>query len=329
MEVLKREVLTDAGGSAPLLTQPQLHALARGLFQTDSSLHAGEPPTLDLNAFFGRFTVVFRQATSLGGESPLEAWRSTLEQLGRLLMKQGRRKHEDGRGRASVIHARKSVASGSPGSGSPVSMKPRRSSFRPDAISNFLISQFEHFDDSEDGLMQVDEFTEFLRGVEGIETVKHDGRILDDGQIKELFEAIDCLSGERSGNVNLWEFLEAFLVNPGTGTDITEMEDGVYEHLLSLLYRNRHGLLCGCTQKDPELTGRVTEHDFAEVLKTIDMALAQSRRNFSDMQISGLAESLSDEDGTLSYIEFLQALVVRDVMEVSSPKRTGQDSEFE
>jgi len=63
---------------------------------------------------------------------------------------------------------------------------------------------------------------------------------------------------------------------------------------------------------DAALTGRISSGAFAEVLRGIDISLAKHRRTFSDVQIDGLAESLGEEDGSFSYFELLQALMVRD-----------------
>lgn len=102
--------------------------------------------------------------------------------------------------------------------------------------------------------------------------------------------------------------------------DHAGVEASIYEHVLSLLYRHRHALWCGCVERDPARTGRVSKEGFAAVLVSIDLALAQRERHLTQAQIEALAETLAEEDGRVPYYDFLQAMVIRDSMEVPSPK---------
>ncbi|CAJ1400703.1 unnamed protein product [Effrenium voratum] len=140
----------------------------------------------------------------------------------------------------------------------------------------------------------------------------HKGHPIGDDDLHELALQLDQLSGRETGKVNLFSFLEAFVVERPSGQDFDAAEEFMCEHILSFLFRNRHAVACGCHEADPELSGRIRSAAFAEVLRGIDISLAKTRRTFTDVQIDGLAESLGEEDGSFSYFELLQALMVRD-----------------
>eukprot|EP00931_Biecheleriopsis_adriatica_P060253 TRINITY_DN36168_c0_g1_i1.p1 TRINITY_DN36168_c0_g1~~TRINITY_DN36168_c0_g1_i1.p1 ORF type:complete len:1070 (+),score=192.98 TRINITY_DN36168_c0_g1_i1:43-3252(+) len=275
-----------------VLSSSQLQSLARGLFPVAADGKAAE---LQIYDFFERFAVIYRQAkTMTGQDDPLAEWRGTLSQLGRLVIKQDRAD-------ATMQPSRTSRAS--------FSRKSRKTLFSP---TKPLVNQFMSADDSGDGLLQTEEIVQFLKELDGIEDVMHHGRPLGDSDFADLASKLDLLSGSETQQVNLFSFLEAFMVERPEGADFDNAEEFACEHILSFLYRHRHAVCCGCEAADPHLNGRIRCSAFAEVLRGIDVSLARKRRTLSDLQIEGLADSLGEEDGSFSYFELLQALIARD-----------------
>eukprot|EP00928_Gymnodinium_smaydae_P087771 TRINITY_DN7198_c0_g3_i1.p1 TRINITY_DN7198_c0_g3~~TRINITY_DN7198_c0_g3_i1.p1 ORF type:complete len:1038 (+),score=224.35 TRINITY_DN7198_c0_g3_i1:87-3200(+) len=295
MSALKRQTTVDpCGKRVPLLTMGQIHALVRGLFPASQKAEDGMVQNeLDVHAFFSYFVVVYRQAVTLAGGDPLAEWRQTLSQLGKLM------------------HVEASSASDSPLHKQPSAGKLRRLS----DVGQGLFDRFAASDSSQDGFLQVDEFIEMMLALPGLETVTHEGQPMDTENLEKLWDSIASLSGNGT-RVNFFEFLEAFVTGCNTNieADDEEMGDGVYEHILSMLYRHRHALCSGCVHADPSGSGRLSSADFAEVLSSVDAALSSERRLFSGTEITSLSEALADEDGTLSYVSLLTSLSVRDTL---------------
>ncbi|CAJ1423160.1 unnamed protein product [Effrenium voratum] len=293
LKVLQNEVTKDDSpqqsprrNAQQMLSTSQLQSLAHGLFPPEE-----DEIELGVHEFFERFTVIYRQAKAMTGDDALADWRDTLRHLGYLLLKKDRAS-SSGMMRVKTgasTHSRKTV-------------------FQVQRLAH----QFETGDETGDGLLTRQELVEYLKGVDGIEGVMHKGHPIGDDDLHELALQLDQLSGRETGKVNLFSFLEAFVVERPSGQDFDAAEEFMCEHILSFLFRNRHAVACGCHEADPELSGRIRSAAFAEVLRGIDISLAKTRRTFTDVQIDGLAESLGEEDGSFSYFELLQALMVRD-----------------
>eukprot|EP00434_Breviolum_minutum_P022671 symbB.v1.2.020007.t1/scaffold1655.1/size107494/2 len=232
------------------------------------------------------------------GDDTLADWRDTLRYLGHLLLKQ------DKRAAITLSSLNQSVSRVKTGA----STHSRKTLLQVQRLAH----QFETGDETGSGLLTRQELVDCLKGLEGIEEVMHKGRPVSEEDLHELAMKLDMLSGRETGQVNLFSFLEAFVVERPTGQDFDAAEEFMCEHILSFLYRNRHAVCCGCHEADAALTGRIRCSSFAEVLRGIDISLAKNRRTFTDVQIDGLAEALGEEDGTFSYFELLQALIVHD-----------------
>eukprot|EP00747_Dinoflagellata_sp_TGD_P065852 gnl/TRDRNA2_/TRDRNA2_154538_c0_seq3.p1 gnl/TRDRNA2_/TRDRNA2_154538_c0~~gnl/TRDRNA2_/TRDRNA2_154538_c0_seq3.p1 ORF type:complete len:1082 (-),score=204.38 gnl/TRDRNA2_/TRDRNA2_154538_c0_seq3:253-3081(-) len=306
LEVLKRDVLPDSDSSQPLLTNAQLRSLARGLFP--AAADGSVPSDLDVRQFFQRFTVVYRQAAGMSGDDPLAEWRHVLPQIGALLL----RANENG--------------SRSP---SPTSGARRTSSVRRGSTDMGILLErsFNSCDHDGNGYLEIHEFVHHLKNLPGIDKVQLEGKPIGEEQLLSLAQALESLSGATTGRINFMEFLEAFVVvtvDAGDGLDFAKGEQYLYEHILSFLYRHRHALGCGFASKDVNFIGRIAQSAFAEVLKSTDLALAESERHCTDAQVEALAEALTEDDGKVPYVEFLQGLVVRDARS-GSKEQIGSD----
>ncbi|CAE7512764.1 rdgC [Symbiodinium natans] len=294
LKVLQSEVeVDDSPGqrTSHVLSTSQLQSLAHGLFPAEDE-DEDAPAELSVHEFFERFTVIYRQAKAMTGDDPLAEWRDALNHIGHLLLKRDRLSNQPGITRVKTgasVHSRKTV-------------------FQVQRLAH----QFEKGDESGDGLLTRAELVDYLKGLEGIDGVMHKGHIISDADLEDMALQLDQLSGRETGQVNWFSFLEAFIVERPSGQDFDAAEEFMCEHILSFLYRHRHAVCCGCHEADSSLTGRISSGAFAEVLRGIDISLAKQRRTFSDVQIDGLAESLGEEDGSFSYFELLQALMVRD-----------------
>lgn len=294
LKVLQSDVeVDDSPGqrTSHVLSTSQLQSLAHGLFPAEEE-DDDAPPELGVHEFFERFTVIYRQAKAMTGDDALAEWRDALNHIGHLLLKRDRISNQPGITRVKTgasVHSRKTV-------------------FQAQRLAH----QFEKSDESGDGHLTRGELVDYLKGLEGIEDVMHKGHTISETDLEEMALQLDQLSGRETGKVNLFSFLEAFIVERPSGQDFDAAEEFMCEHILSFLYRHRHAVCCGCHEADVALTGRISSGAFAEVLRGIDISLAKQRRTFSDVQIDGLAESLGEEDGSFSYFELLQALMVRD-----------------
>jgi len=323
----------DDGASAPL-TPAQLAVLTHGLFPAGCS---GDEE-LDVYDFFERFTVIYRQTYSMTGDDPLAEWRQMLAQLGRLLLHQDRDKPRASSCLARANHARQSISKSQKSVlresvCTRASLVPRPESFSAEGSKSRQMMQiFEHYDHSGDGFLQIDEFVNNLMEVRGIEDLYFHGERVGPKQLRELAETLDKMSGALTGQVNFTAFLDAFMLvwprgaqgegealsKSGSESDVAncgQAEDELYEHILSLLYRHRHALWVGCSTADSDVTGRTSAMEFADVLRSTDVALAQKSRHFTDHQIESLTQALTEEDGCVPYVEFLQALVIKDSQE--------------
>eukprot|EP00930_Biecheleria_cincta_P028892 TRINITY_DN20111_c0_g1_i1.p1 TRINITY_DN20111_c0_g1~~TRINITY_DN20111_c0_g1_i1.p1 ORF type:complete len:1059 (+),score=182.29 TRINITY_DN20111_c0_g1_i1:82-3258(+) len=315
--VLQEQVL--GSGTTPqqhLLSESQLQCLAQGLFPPAVD---GQVPNLSIHEFFQRFTVIHHQSQSMTGDDALFEWRPTLAKIGHLILKE----ESSAVGRCtSVRHSitdRKSMPERK-------SFAERKSFFLP---AQQLTQQFEKGDVSGNGLLSIDEFVEFIQHLDGIDSVTHKGRVLTDEDIVELAVKLDLLSGAQTNQVNLLSFLEAFMVERSAGHDLDSAENFICEQVLSFLYRHRHAVCCGCHNADPGLTGRVSVATFADVLRGIDVSLGKRRRTFTDLQIDGLTDLLGEEDGSFSYFDLLQALVVHDAERpAATPTSHASSSSF-
>lgn len=299
LKVLQSEVCLDGGDSPQrtaqqMLSASQLQSLAHGLFPPDEG---DEDTDLSVHEFFERFTVIYRQAKAMTGDDTLADWRDTLRYLGHLLLKQDKRASATISSLPTVSRVKTSASTHS-----------RKTLLQVQRLAH----QFETGDESGSGLLTRQELVDCLKGLEGIEGVMHKGHPVSEEDLHELAVKLDLLSGRETGQVNLFSFLEAFVVERPTGQEFDAAEEFMCEHILSFLYRNRHAVCCGCHEADVALSGRIRCSAFAEVLRGIDISLAKNRRTFTDVQIDGLAEALGEEDGTFSYFELLQALIVRD-----------------
>ena len=300
LKVLQSEVCIEDSDSPQrtsqqMLSASQLQSLAHGLFPPDEG---DEDSDLSVHEFFERFSVIYRQAKAMTGDDTLADWRDTLRYLGHLLLKQ------DKRAAITLSSLNQSVSRVKTGA----STHSRKTLLQVQRLAH----QFETGDETGSGLLTRQELVDCLKGLEGIEEVMHKGRPVSEEDLHELAMKLDMLSGRETGQVNLFSFLEAFVVERPTGQDFDAAEEFMCEHILSFLYRNRHAVCCGCHEADAALTGRIRCSSFAEVLRGIDISLAKNRRTFTDVQIDGLAEALGEEDGTFSYFELLQALIVHD-----------------
>ncbi|CAE7924908.1 ppa1 [Symbiodinium necroappetens] len=286
-KVLQSDVeVEDSPGqrTSHVLSTSQLQSLAHGLFPAEEE-DDDAPPELGVHEFFERFTVIYRQAKAMTGDDALAEWRDALNHIGHLLLKRDRMSNQPGITRVKTgasVHSRKTV-------------------FQAQRLAH----QFEKSDESGDGHLTRGELVDYLKGLEGIDDVMHKGHTISETDLEEMALQLDQLSGRETGKVNLFSFLEAFIVERPSGQDFDAAEEFMCEHILSFLYRHRHAVCCGCHEADVALTGRISSGAFAEVLRGIDISLAKQRRTFSDVQIDGLAESLGEEDGSFSYFELL------------------------
>lgn len=274
--------------------------LAQGLFPPAID---GQVPNLSIDDFFQRFTLIHQQSQSITGDDNLFEWRPTLAQIGQLILKQESTAMSTAMVRSSSTGLKRTLTSGALAKTRPTLHS---------APAQTLTQQFKKGDVSGNGLLSIDEFVEFIQGLDGIDSVTHKGAVLTEEHIKELAAQLDLLSGAQTNQVNLLSFLEAFMVERTAGHDLDSAENFICEQVLSFLYRHRHAVCCGCHNTDPKLTGRVKVAAFADVLRGIDVSLGKPRRTFTDLQIDGLGDLLGEEDGSFSYFELLQALVVHD-----------------
>eukprot|EP00927_Polykrikos_kofoidii_P016517 TRINITY_DN17479_c0_g1_i1.p1 TRINITY_DN17479_c0_g1~~TRINITY_DN17479_c0_g1_i1.p1 ORF type:complete len:1132 (-),score=206.66 TRINITY_DN17479_c0_g1_i1:50-3445(-) len=321
-----QEVCTVNNQEGP--TRIQLLALTHGLFPPGSrGQEACEGPNVepevDVDVFFGRFAVVYHQSASMVGSDPLAEWRPLLNQIGRLLMSSGIQR------RASLM-----LVSRSPSTTCSPRRSPRVTDGCDERAARRLQDIFTNFDDSGDGLLQTNEFVNHLLAVPGIEKCKYNGEAVGREALAQLGEALDMMSGTKTGRVNFVGFLEAFAVcfqqknvKARDQFDAEKAERTVVEHILSVFYRHRHCLWCSCMAKDPSFTGRVSEEDFVSIMRTTDMALATSERRLSDTQILALAHHLSEDDGKVPYVTLVKALVVRDTEQARKRSKTDPSTD--
>lgn len=262
-------VVSELTGKA--LTSSQLQALARTIFT-----HA-KGGRYDIEEFLSRFTLASVQAENMGFDDDSlhrakkcmldPALQTILDQIGHL------------------IYQRQTEES------------------TEDEVT--LSQTFKTFDDSNDGFLQVEEFVHHIKQLPGFDELRHDGKPLDDDNLKELADAIASAGGQSDdGQINLLEFYRAFEVVEHT------LSTDLYEHILTFLYRHRHALRASCSTWDWEHAGRVSQEDFAGVLEALNLLTSRPERSLTQPQVDALSVCLSEDDGNVQYEEFLAAFEV-------------------
>lgn len=175
--------------------------------------------------------------------------------------------------------------------------------------SSVLLKAFELFDDSGDGLLQIDEFVRHLQALPGIGEVRHEGRPLDEAALRELAMAIaDGCPGASDGTINLLQFSRAFAVVDAS--DSKDLADDLHEHILTFLWRHQHALRSSCAERDLDGLGQVSKRDFSRVLEAVNFCTAKPARHLTRMQMGVLVESIAEEDGRVEYEAFLSSFEV-------------------
>ncbi|CAK9022178.1 unnamed protein product [Durusdinium trenchii] len=163
------------------------------------------------------------------------------------------------------------------------------------SIMELRAHQFESGDESGNGLLSRQELVDCLKGLEGIEEVMHKGHPVSEEDLHELALKLDQLSGRETGQVNLFSFLEAFVVERPPGQEFDAAEEFMCEHILSFLC-TATGMLfvVAATRRFVGAVGRW--HEFVLPL-TGQVGDYQLRLPFA------AEEALGEEDGTFSYFE--------------------------
>eukprot|EP00927_Polykrikos_kofoidii_P086506 TRINITY_DN9717_c0_g2_i1.p1 TRINITY_DN9717_c0_g2~~TRINITY_DN9717_c0_g2_i1.p1 ORF type:complete len:862 (+),score=175.07 TRINITY_DN9717_c0_g2_i1:276-2588(+) len=174
-------------------------------------------------------------------------------------------------------------------------------------VSSALVRTFEAFNDAGDGFLQVDEFVRHVMALPGFGDIRHDGRPLDAATLREV--ALDIASEHSAnGTINLLQFARAFAAVDASGSE--DLATDLHEHILTFLFRHREALRTNCAEHDPEGSGHVTKRVFARVLEAVNFCTAKPKRHLTRVQMSVLAESLAEDDGTVMYLAFLSSFEV-------------------
>jgi len=173
--------------------------------------------------------------------------------------------------------------------------------------SSALVKTFEKFNDSGDGLLQVDEFVKHVIALPGFENIHHNGKPLDEETLREIASTI-ALESCGDSTINLLQFARAFAVVDASGS--TDLADDLHEHILTFLYRHKHAVRTSCAKHDIEGVGRVRKQDFARVLESINFITARPKRQLTRSQMSVLVESIAEDDGCVDYEAFLASFEI-------------------
>jgi protein phosphatase len=312
------------------LTPRQLDRLTGQIFLAvagNPDLTAGretEPVKIDVQAFLGRFCLVYKTAGA-----QLEKWMlDALDEVAKLIMRtpaqdlvsdldkaamtiqrnfrgsQARKEVKGLKGEPTTSKelapqrdASRQKVTASPTKGA-LSPSPTKGDLRkaggaaPEAVGALpkMQSLFSALDNSGDGVLDIQEFVKGFAKVKGITDLVVAGEKLTTERIMSIAKAIDTTG---NGTINYIEFLQAFETS---GEGQLDIGDTLGEDITTLLFRHRLAIRMGCLYLDEEASGKIRASDFTKVLQGINSVLARPEKNITSTQIDLLVEALATAD---------------------------------